>query len=99
MAEEHIAVTAHPGVARPLVARQTDEAPRHIKSRRQPIELLPKRIGDLEVVALMPDDVDERFVARVAEIAFRGAGADGFTTLTVQITPTASQGCRFADHP
>src|SRR5262249_6016878 len=99
MAEEHVAVTAHPGVARPLVARQTDEAPRHVKGRCQPIELLPKCVGELEVVARMSDDVDERLVARVAEITFRGAGADGFTTLAMQVAPIAPQGRRFADHP
>src|SRR5712691_2992310 len=98
MAEEYVAITAPPGVARPLVAGQKDEAPRYIESCRQPIELLPKRVGDLEVVALMSDDVDERLVARVAEITRRGAGADRFTTLTVQITPIAPQRCRFSDH-
>src|SRR5438093_1006356 len=99
MAEEHVAVTAHAGVARPLVTGQTDEAPRHIESRCQSIELSPKCVGDLEVVALMSDDVDERLITRVTEITFRGAGADGFTALTMQVTPIASLGCCFADDP
>src|SRR5215467_3095812 len=97
MAEEHVAVTAHAGVARPLVAGQTDEAPWRIEGCGQAIELLPKRVGDLEVVALMSDDVDERLVACVAEITLGGAGANGFTTLAMQITPIVPQECRFAD--
>ena len=89
--EEDVAVATHAGVARPLVARQADEAARLVELGGQPVELLPERVGDLEVVALVSDHVDEREIARVAEIAFRRAHADGLAALSVQIGPVAPQ--------
>ena len=89
-AEEDVAVAAHAGVARPLVAGQADEAAGLVELGRQPVELRPERVGDLEVVALVADDVDEGQVARVAEIALRRAHADGLAALPVQVAPIAS---------
>ncbi len=89
--EEDVTVAAHAGIAGPFVARQAHEAAGHIERGRQPIELGPERIGDLKIVALMADDVDEGFIARIAEIAFRRAHADGFAALSVQIAPIAPQ--------
>ena len=90
-AEEDVAVAAHAGVARPFVAGQADETARRVEFRRQPVELGPERVGDLKVVALVADDVDEGSIARVAEIALRRAHADGLSALPVQIAPIASQ--------
>jgi len=79
--EEDVAVAAHAGVARPLVTRQAHETARRIERRGQSIELGPERVGDLKIVALVADHVDEGQIARVAEIAFRRAHADGFAAL------------------
>src|SRR5437879_7832109 len=75
-AKENIAVAAHAGVARPFVAGQADEAAGCVELRREAVELGPECIGDLKIVALMADDIDEGLVARVAEITFRRAHAD-----------------------
>src|SRR5262249_56984100 len=63
-AKEDVAVAAHAGIAGPLVAGQADEAAGRVELRGQPVELFPERVGDLEIVALMADDVDEGLVAR-----------------------------------
>ena len=90
-AEEDVAVAAHAGIARPLVTGQADETAGDIELRREPVELLPEGIGDLKIVSLVADDVDEGEVAGVAEVAFRRAHADGLSTLAVQIAPIAPQ--------
>src|SRR5262249_49266984 len=68
---------------------------RRIECGRQAVELGPECVGDLEIVALMADDVDESEIARIAEIAVRRAHADGFAALPVQIAPVTPQrrGC------
>src|SRR5262249_43136743 len=96
-AEEDVAVATHAGIARAFVARQADEAAGRVELRGQTVELFPERVGDLEIVALMADDVDEGLVARVAEIAFRRPHADGLAALTVQVAPVAPER-RCGDH-
>src|SRR5262245_22052962 len=91
--EEDVAVAAHAGVARPLVTRQAHETARRIERRGQSIELGPERVGDLKIVALVADHVDEGQIAGIAEIAFRRAHADGFAALPVQVAPVAPQRC------
>src|ERR1700722_2299949 len=87
-----VSIAAHAGIARPLVSRKADEAAGHIELGRQPIEFLPECIGDLEIVALVADHVDERRIARIAEITLCRTHTDGFTALSVQIAPIAAQG-------
>ena len=65
--------------------------PGSIELRGELIELFPERIGDLEIIALVADHVDEGLVAGVAEIVFRRPHADGFAALAVQIGPIAPQ--------
>ena len=91
VAIEDVAVAAHAGIARPFVAGQADELARHVEFRGEPVELLPERVGDLKVVALVADHVDEGRIARIAEIAFRRAHADGLAALSVQVAPVAAQ--------
>src|SRR5258706_6110812 len=69
-----------------------------VEFSRQPIELLPKCVGDLEVVSLMADDIDERGVAGVSKIALGGAHTYSFAALAMQIAPVMAQR-RFLDHP
>src|SRR5262249_24197821 len=57
--EEDVAVAAHAGVARPLAAGKAHETARRIERRGQSIELGPERVGDLKIVALVADHVDE----------------------------------------
>ena len=66
--------------------------------RGKRVQLLPKSVGDLEIVALVADHVDEGFVAGVAEIVFRRSHPDGLAALAVQIGPIAPQR-RGADDP
>src|SRR5262249_19305241 len=90
-AEENVAIAAHAGIARPFVAGHAYEPARRVECGRQAVELGPECVGDLEIVALMADDVDESEIARIAEIAVRRAHADGFAALPVQIAPVAPQ--------
>ena len=89
--EEDVAVAAHAGIPRPLVAGQAYEPTRHVERASQAVEFGPERIGDLKIVALVADDVEEGEIARVTEIAFRRAHADGFAALPVQVAPIAPQ--------
>ena len=41
--EQHVAVAAEPGIARPLVAWEDDERPVPIVLARQPVQLVPER--------------------------------------------------------
>ena len=68
MAVEDIAIAAHAGVARPFVTRHADELSRLVKSGRKAVEFCPERVRDLKVVALVPDDINEGAVTRIAEI-------------------------------
>src|SRR5439155_27273124 len=83
--EEDVAVAAHAGIPRPLVAGQAYEPTRHVERGGQAVELGPERVGDMKIVALVADDVEEGEIARVTEIAFSRAHADGFAALPVQV--------------
>ena len=91
VAVEDVAVTAQAGVAGPFVSRHAHEAPGLVKCSGQAVEFLPERIGDLKVVALVSDDVDERLVAGVAEVAFSGIGANRLAALAMQVAPIVPQ--------
>ena len=90
-AVEDVAVAAQAGVAGPFVSRHAHEAPGLVERGRQAVELLPERIGDLKIVALVSDDIDERLVAGVTEVAFSGVGANRFAALAMQVAPIAPQ--------
>src|SRR4029077_3223689 len=94
-AEKDISITTHAGIARPFVTRKTNKPAGNVELGRQAVELLPELVGNLEVVALMTDHVDERRITRVAEIGFGCPHADGFTALPVQIAPIAAGRCLF----
>src|SRR5260370_32565873 len=82
-AVKDIAITTHAGIARPFVTRKANEPPGNVELRRKPVELLPELIGNLEIITLLPDHVDERRVTRLAEIGFRCTHPDCFTALAV----------------
>src|SRR3954471_20636570 len=90
-AVKDIAIAAHAGIAGPFVPRETNEPAGNVELGRQPVEFGPEGIGDLKVIALMADHVDERRVARVAEIGVSSAHADGLSALPVQIAPITAQ--------
>src|SRR5262249_25135587 len=64
-----------------------------IEFRRETIELLPECIGDLKIVPLVPNNIDEGEIASIAEVTFRRPHADGFAALPMQVAPVAAQGC------
>ena len=88
---EHVAVAAPAGVAGPFVARHRDEAARHVVVAGEAVEPAPERVGHLEVVALVADDVHEGAVSGVGEIILNRIGADGLLALPVQVTPEMAQ--------
>jgi hypothetical protein len=51
------------------------------------VEGFPERVGDLKVVALVADDVDEGLVAGIGEIVVGRIGADGLFALRMQVAP------------
>ncbi|MCY4373360.1 MAG: hypothetical protein OXC31_06255 [Spirochaetaceae bacterium] len=54
---------------------------------RLPIDLVPDRVGDLQVVALMAGEVREGDVAGIGEVGGDGSGADRLVALAVEVTP------------
>ena len=87
---EDVAVPAHPGIAGPFIAGQGDKTSGLVELARQAVQGFPECIRDLKVVALMPDDVDERLVAGIAEILGGRVRADGLLALRVQVAPIVS---------
>ena len=87
----HVAVAAHGRVGGPLVARDADEAARPVEFARERVELAPERTRDLEVVALMPHDVEEGLVAAELEILARRVGAEGLVRLAVRVAPEVDE--------
>src|SRR6187455_193853 len=67
VAIKDIPVAAHPGVARPFVSGKANEPPWNVELGCQTVELLPEIVGDLEVIALVTDHVDECGVTRIAK--------------------------------
>ena len=95
--EEHVAVAAEPGVARPLVAREHDEPAVRVELGRELVQMVPEHRCDLEVVALVAAHVEERLVAREGEELAGGVRADGLLGLAVQVAPVRLQGHRLRD--
>src|SRR5689334_21183778 len=94
---EDVAIAAHPGVTRPLVTGHGEEAMRHFIGSGQTIELVPERISDLEVVALVANYVEEGLVTGKGEMRVSGVGADRLFALAVQVAPVAAY-TRFCQH-
>ena len=88
---EHVAVAAKPGVARPFIAGKDDEAAIFGELGGQLVELGPECLGDLEVVALMADRVEECLVAGEEMEVARRVGPDGLLRLTMQVAPIGQQ--------
>ena len=87
----HVAVAADRRVGRPLVAGDAHEPARLVELLRQRVELAPERAGDLEVVALVADDVEEGLVAAELEIFARRVGAERLVGLAVRVAPEVHQ--------
>ena len=90
-AEEDIAVAAHPGISRPFIAGKTNESAGYVELGGESVEFFPEGVGDLKVIALMADHVEESRVAGVAEIGVGGTHADGLATLAMKVAPIAAQ--------
>jgi hypothetical protein len=60
-----VSVAANRGVGRPLISREADEPARRVELGRQRVELPPEAARDLEVVALVPNDIEMGPVAAV----------------------------------
>ncbi len=78
-----VAITAEPGVTRPLVSGKRDETSSLIELGAEAIELRPKSIGNLKIVALMSRRIDKGLVACKLEVLPRAVGTDGFLRLPV----------------
>lgn len=89
--EQHVAVAAEAGVARPLVAREDDERAVLVVIPRQVVQLVPECCRDLEVVSLVAHAVEERTVASKFDQLPRRIGADRLLRLAVQIAPIRLQ--------
>ena len=96
--EDHVAVAAEGGVARPFVAWHEDEAARRIEDGEGAVEIGPAFGGDLEVVALVADGVHAGEVARIAGQGVDRAGADRLPALPVQVGPVWHQAGRCHAH-
>src|SRR4051812_25769504 len=62
VAVKDIPIAAHAGVARPFVSRKANKPAWSVELSRQAVEFLPELVGDLEVIALVTDHVDESSV-------------------------------------
>ena len=91
MPKKNIPVPAEGRISRPLVARHRHEAPRLIELSRRIVEVFPERVRDLEVVPLMPADIQKRPVACKGEIFPNRVRADRFFRLSVKIAPIRQQ--------
>ena len=96
--EQHVAVAAERGVAGPLVTRKYHEPSRFIRLPGEPLQVLPERTRDLEVVALVAGEVQSGKVAGEAEVLLRRARADGLLGLAVQVAPVAAPPKARIDH-
>src|SRR5450755_3998414 len=72
---------------RVLVAGNRDEAAWSVELPIETIELGVELVRDLEVVALMADEIAERLVARVLEVVTGAVGADRLLALSVEVAP------------
>src|SRR5262249_16797205 len=55
----HVAVASNGGIGRPLVAGGADEPAGRVELAGQRVEFAPEGARDLEVVALVPHDIEE----------------------------------------
>src|SRR5664279_4872368 len=85
--EKDVAVAAKMRDRRVLVAGNRDEAARSVELPIKTIELGVELVRDLEVVALMADEIAERLVARVLEVVTGAVGADRLFALGVEVAP------------
>ena len=88
--EVDVAVPAKTRVARPLVARKNHEFSVLLEPGRELVQPLPKPVGDLEIVALMPRRVDKGAVPGEGEIVAGVTGADGLFRLAVKVGPVVN---------
>ena len=65
--------------------------PSRVVFARQPVQLVPERRGDLEVVALVAHAVEKGPVARELDQLARRVGADRLLRLAVQVAPVGPQ--------
>ena len=82
-----IAIAADGRVGAPLIARNAHEFSGDIEFPGQRIEFAPECAGDLEVIALMADDVEKGPVAAEFEIFARGVRPQCLVRLAVGIAP------------
>ena len=85
--EMDVVVAAAGGVAGPLVAQEGHEPARLVVGGYLLTDRLPDARGDLEVVALMPYEVERGGVTGIGEVVVERADADGFLGLAVRIAP------------
>ena len=83
-------VAAARGVAGPLIAQEGHEPTWLVVGGHLLTDSLPDACGDLEVVALMPYEVQRGGVTGVGEVVVECADADGFLGLAVRIAPVDS---------
>src|SRR3981081_560342 len=80
-AVEDIAIAAQAGVARPFVSGHAHELARLVELGGELVQLFPERVGDLEVVSLMADHIDEGCIPRVTKKCFSRTQSDGLSAL------------------
>ncbi len=85
--EQHVAVAAEPGIARPFIAGIDHEPSVLVVFARQPVQLLPETGRDLEVVPLMAHAVEKGAVAREFDQFARRIRPDRLLGLAVQVAP------------
>jgi hypothetical protein len=65
--------------------------PGKIELRGQRVKVSPELTRDLEVVALVPDDVEVRSISAERKVFSRRIGAQGLVRLTVRIAPEMAE--------
>ena len=76
--KHHIAVAAQTGVSRPFVTWEDDKSPILVELGGELVEFIPKRRGDLKVVALVAHRIQKGGVACKFDQFASGVGANGF---------------------
>ena len=91
MAVPDIMIAAKTGIARPFVARDGQKLSRLLEFPGEVIKLFPKRIGDLEVVALVPCNIEKGLVPGEEKIVPCRIGPYGLLALPVHVAPRNGQ--------
>ena len=89
--EIDVVVAAERRVRRPLVTEERDELARVVEVPDRLLDLRPELVGDLEVVAGVRGEVEERTVTRVIEVLLDGPGPDRLAGLPVQVAPVGPE--------